>query len=164
MDIALSQDDGMERCGDDQHRGELSFVPRRISRHGSVDHRAHADRAAALSSERAAADGRARYMHAAVNAERARAPSSPSIPKKAERAPAHDPQPRVTVKKVEVTPRDPEPPVRTLPPRRTVAFEEPVYDGPYGGPPMRRFRPVGFGWGFHGGGMMGRPMGFGRRY
>jgi hypothetical protein len=80
-------------------------------------------------------------------------------------APAHEVEPQVTVKKVEVTPRDPEPPVRTLPPRRTVVVEQPVYGGPYGGPPMRQpFHPVGVGWGFHGGGMMGRPMGFGRRF
>jgi hypothetical protein len=93
------------------------------------------------------------------------APSSPSIPKKADVAPAHEVEPQVTVKKVEVTPRDPEPPVRTLPPRRTVVVEQPVYGGPYGGPPMRQpFHPVGVGWGFHGGGMMGRPMGFGRRF
>jgi uncharacterized caspase-like protein len=92
------------------------------------------------------------------------APSSPSILKKADVAPAHEVEPQVTVKKVEVTPRDPEPPVRTLPPRRTVVVEQPVYGGPYGGPPMMRrpFRPVGMGWG--GGGMMGRPMGFGRRF
>jgi uncharacterized caspase-like protein len=89
--------------------------------------------------------------------------SSPSIQKKVEIAPTHDVAPQVTVKKVAVTPRDPEPPVRTLPPRRTVVAEQPVYGGPYGGPPMMR-RPVGFGWGFHGGGMMGRPMGFGRRF
>jgi hypothetical protein len=93
------------------------------------------------------------------------APSSPSILKKVDVAPAHDPEPHVTIKKVEVTPRDPEPPVHTLPPRRTVVVEQPVYGGPYGGPPMRRpFRPVGFGWGGGGGGMMGRPMGFGRRF
>jgi hypothetical protein len=93
------------------------------------------------------------------------APSSPSIPKKADVAPAHEVEPQVTVKKVEATPRDPEPPVRTLPPRRTVVVEQPVYGGPYGGPPMRQpFHPVGMGWGFHGGGMMGRPMGFGRRF
>jgi hypothetical protein len=90
------------------------------------------------------------------------APSSPSIQKKAEVAPVQDVQPQVKIKKVEVTPRDPEPPVRTLPPRRTVVVEGPVYGGPYGGPPIMR-RP-GFGWGFHGGGMMGRPMGFGRRF
>ena len=76
-------------------------------------------------------------------------------------APAHVVEPQVTIKKVDVT-RDPEPLVRTLPPRRTIVAEQPVYDGPYGAPPMRR--PVGFGWGFHGGGMMGRPMGFGRRF
>jgi caspase domain-containing protein len=92
------------------------------------------------------------------------APSSqPSIQKKAELPPAQGVAPQVTVKKVDVAPRDIEPPVRTLPPRRTVVVEQPVYDGPYGGPPMMR-RPVGFGWGFHGGGMMGRPMGFGRRF
>jgi len=93
------------------------------------------------------------------------APSSPSILKKADVAPAHEVEPQVTVKKVEVTPRDPEPPVRTLPPRRTVVVEQPVYGGPYGGVPVRQpFHPVGMGWGFHGGGMMGRPMGFGRRF
>jgi hypothetical protein len=88
------------------------------------------------------------------------APSSPSNLKKADAAPA--PERHVTIKKVEVTPRDPEP--RPLPPHRTVIVEGPVYGGPYGGPPMRPFRPVGLGWGFHGGGMMGRPMGFGRRF
>jgi len=95
------------------------------------------------------------------------APNAPSSPvmKKADVAPAHDPEPRVTIKKVSVTPkRDPEPPVRTLPPRREVFADGPVYDGPYGGPPMRPFRPAGFGLGFHGGGMMGRPMGFGQRF
>ncbi len=94
------------------------------------------------------------------------APSSaPSIQKKADVAPVHGVAPQVTIKKVEVTPRDPEPPVRTLPPRRTVVVEQPVYGGPYGGPPIMR-RPVGLGWGFHGGGMMGRPMGmgYGRRF
>jgi uncharacterized caspase-like protein len=93
------------------------------------------------------------------------APSSPSILKKAEMAPAHDPEPQVTVKKVNVTPqRDPDPPARALLPHREVYADGPVYGGPYGGVPMRPFHPVGMGWGFHGGGMMGRPMGFGRRF
>jgi Caspase domain len=93
------------------------------------------------------------------------APSSPSIPKKADAGSAHDPQPHVTIKKVEVTPqREPDRPVRT-PPHRTVIVEGPVYGGPYDDPPVRQpFHPVGLGWGFHGGGMMGRPMGFGRRF
>jgi Caspase domain len=92
------------------------------------------------------------------------APSSPSILKKVDVAPAHDGEQHVTIKKVEVTPqRDPDPPARTLPPHRTVVVEGPVYGGPYGGPPVMR-RPVGMGWGFHGGGMMARPMGFGRRF
>jgi hypothetical protein len=84
--------------------------------------------------------------------------------KKVDVAPAHDPEPRVTIKKVEVTQRDPEPPVRALPLHRTVVVEQPVYGGPYGGPPMRRpLPPARLGWG--GGGMMGRPMmGFGRRF
>jgi caspase domain-containing protein len=90
------------------------------------------------------------------------APSSPSKLKKADVVPAPEPERHVTIKKVEVTPRDPEP--RPLPPHRTVVVEGPVYDGPYGGRPMRSFHPVGLGWGFHGGGMMGRPMGFGRRF
>jgi uncharacterized caspase-like protein len=90
------------------------------------------------------------------------APSSSPTPKKADVAPAHDVEPQVKIKKAEVTPRDPQPPVRKLPPRRTVVVEEPVYGGPYGGPPMMR-RPIGFG-GWGGGGMMGRPMGFGRRF
>lgn len=89
------------------------------------------------------------------------APSSPSNLKKADVAPAPEPE-RHVIKKVEVTPRDPEP--HPLPPHRTVVVEGPVYSGPYGGPPMQPFRPAGFGWGFHGGGMMGRPMGFGRRF
>ncbi len=86
-------------------------------------------------------------------------PSAPSTPilKKADVAPE-----KVTVKKASVTTqRDPEPPVRTLPPSRQVYVDGPVYG--YGGPPMRRF-----GWGgggFQGGGMMGRPMGgYGRRF
>ncbi|MBV8927139.1 MAG: caspase family protein [Bradyrhizobium sp.] len=77
---------------------------------------------------------------------------SPQILKKAGVAPAQDSEP-VVIKKVHATPpRDPEPP------HRTVLAGGPVY----GGPPMRA---AGLGWGFHGGGMMmGRPMGFGRRF
>jgi uncharacterized caspase-like protein len=90
-------------------------------------------------------------------------PSAPSRPmlKKADVAP----EPKVTVKKASVTPqRDPEPPVRTLPPGREVDVDGPVYG--YGGPPMRRFGPrLGWGGGMQGGGMMGRPMGgYGRRF
>jgi hypothetical protein len=84
---------------------------------------------------------------------------SPSILKKADVAPAHDREPQVVIKKVDVTPREIDPPVRTLPPpHREVIVEGPVYGGPV--------RPVGVGWGFHGGGMMmARPMGgFGRRF
>ena len=102
------------------------------------------------------------------------APSAPSQLKKADLAPAIDQTP--VVKKVDVTPpviirkvdvrpqRDPEPPVRTLPPRQVVV------DGPvYGGSPVYRPGPrFGFGYGgggnFGGGGFMRRPMGFGRRY
>ena len=91
------------------------------------------------------------------------APSSPQILKKVEVAPVPDSEP-VIIKKAHATPpRDDEPPVRTLPPHRAVYGNGPVYGGPvYGGPPMRA---AGLGWGFHGGGMMmGRPMGFGRRF
>jgi hypothetical protein len=92
-------------------------------------------------------------------------PPSAPILKKADVAPAQNAEPRVTVKKVNVTPqRDPEPPVRTLPPRREVYVEGPV--DVYGGPPVQPFRPrLGWGGGFQGGGMMGRPMGgYGRRF
>lgn len=94
------------------------------------------------------------------------APSSPQILKKTDAAPVHDTAP-VVIKKVEVTPRDPEPPVRTLPPpHREVFVDGPGYGPGNGGPPMRPLHPVGLGLGFgmHGGGMMGRPMGFGRRF
>jgi hypothetical protein len=80
------------------------------------------------------------------------------------------PEPKATVKKAGLTPqRDPEPPVRALPPTREVYVDGPVYG--YGGPPMRPFGPR-LGWGggmqgggMQGGGMMGRPMGgYGRRF
>jgi Caspase domain len=92
-----------------------------------------------------------------------KSPSSPSMLKKVELAPVHDPEPAAVIQKVNVRPHEINPPVRTLsPPRREVLVDGPVY----GGPPARPFRRVGFGWGFHGGGMMmGRPMGgFGRRF
>jgi hypothetical protein len=75
------------------------------------------------------------------------------------------PEPKATVKKAGLTPqRDPEPPVRALPPTREVYVDGPVYG--YGGPPMRPFGPrLGWGGGMQGGGMMGRPMGgYGRRF
>jgi hypothetical protein len=95
-------------------------------------------------------------------------PSAPSKPmlKKADVVP----EPKATVKKAGLTPqRDPEPPVRALPPTREVYVDGPVYG--YGGPPMRPFGPR-LGWGggmqgggMQGGGMMGRPMGgYGRRF
>jgi uncharacterized caspase-like protein len=96
------------------------------------------------------------------------APSTP-LPRKADVAPAPNPEPKVTVKKASVTPqRDVEPPVRMLPPSREVYVDGPAYGygGGYGGPPVRPFRPARLGWGggFQGG-MMGRPMGgFGRRF
>jgi hypothetical protein len=90
-------------------------------------------------------------------------PSSPTLLKKADVAPAHDSAPQVVIKKADVTPpREIDQPVRTLPPHREVFSDGPVYGGP-----MRPVRPVGPGWGFHGGGgmMMARPMGgFGRRF
>jgi uncharacterized caspase-like protein len=96
-------------------------------------------------------------------------PSAPSIPKKADVAPAKNSE-KVTVKKASATPpRDPEPPVRTLPPSREVYVDGPVNG--YGGASMRPFGPrLGWGGGMQGGGMQGggmtgRPMGgYGRRF
>ena len=83
------------------------------------------------------------------------APTAPTLLKKADVAPAIESQPTIVIKKVNAIPPRP---VRTLPPREVVVAEPPMR-----GPPM--YRPLRFGFGYGGGGMMGRPMGFpGRRF
>jgi uncharacterized caspase-like protein len=85
------------------------------------------------------------------------APSAPSQVKKADLAPAIEQKQPATRKVVATPPREIDPPVRTLPPRQ-VYVDEPVYRGP----PI--YRPMRFGFGYGGGGVMRRPMGFGRRF
>ena len=88
------------------------------------------------------------------------APTAPTLLKKADVAPAMESHPTVVViKKVNaIPPRPIDRPVRTLPPREVVVDEPPMR-----GPPM--YRPLRFEFGYGGGGMMGRPMGFpGRRF
>ena len=104
-------------------------------------------------------------------------PVAPTLKKKADLAPAeeapvviqhHDPvfiqhYDPVVIKKVDVTPPHViDPPVRHVPPHeidpppRQVVVGGPVYNAPPVRPMRPFYRPLGFG-----GGMMGRPMGFG---
>jgi len=118
-------------------------------------------------------------------------PSSPSSPapamKKVDISPQQAPvviqqappvviqqPPVVIIKKVDVPSRPIDVPVRPVPPRRDVGIQGSgkigsgnigsVNNGPINNGPQFRpsYRPMGMAFG--GGGMMGRPMGFGRRY